>query len=67
MEKKANGDLKDYTAADVAKFDAMQRALTEYNLNLAKNESAIVPAYTDPEMSDYSIYRQLLLAAKYEE
>lgn len=59
--------LEDFNPAQKSRFDLMHEALQEYNAQLRRGESAVAPAFTDDEMAEYSIYRQLVLAKECDE
>jgi hypothetical protein len=56
--------LSDYTEEQKQKFDNIHRTLRHYNERLSKGEDPALPGYSEKEMSDYSIYRQLLIQEK---
>jgi hypothetical protein len=59
--------LEDYTSQEVKKFDEMHKVLSAYNASIGTKNELPLPEYTDAEMSEYSAYRQLIIAKKGEE
>lgn len=55
--------LKDYTKAEVKRFDEMHAFLTDYNAQVQarKRKPLDKPPYTDHEMFMYSRYRELVI------
>jgi hypothetical protein len=64
MKPRVYNRVEDFTDEEVQKFESMHKTLRGYNADLRKGVSAIVPAYTDEEMSLYSTYRQLFLSSE---
>lgn len=62
MSKKENTAIEEFSPEQIKKFDAMHKTLRDYNVNTAKGNSPLAPAFTDEEMHEYSTYRQMLLS-----
>lgn len=65
MKASSTKTLEDFTPEEIGKFEVMQKVMSAYNSNLMREQSPLVPAYTDVEMSEYSLYCQLVLEEKY--
>lgn len=56
--------LDDFTKKEIEKFDEMLKVLAAYNASLGTKKELPLPDYTDKEMSEFSGYRQLVIAKK---
>jgi len=59
--------LEDYTPREKQHFDEMHTVLTQYNARLGTKVELPMPDYTDDQMSEYSGYRELLIAQRSQE